>query len=145
MDKQKVVPHPVQLREVITEKINCKRTGGYKPDISLRVDFGLKAKTINSKQAYAYLKIKIYFDEEPQIFSLEIVVRGKLENENSTSRAKMKQFAEKQSLPLLLPWAREEVASLTRRMGFPPLLLPLIDVYETIRINDCAADEKPEG
>lgn len=145
MDKQMIVTHPGQLREVITEKTNCQRTGIFKVGTAPRVDFGVKAKTIDNKQAYAYLKVKIYFEEEPKIFSLEIIVRGKIEYEKSTNRTIIKRFAEKQSLPLLMPWAREEVASLTRRMGLPPLLLPLIDVFGTMKANEVVVDEKPEG
>jgi len=135
----------VQLREVIIEKINCQRVGGFRPEVTYGVDFAVQAKTLTKNEAYAYLKVKILFDEESKPFSLEVVVRGKLVNEKATNRTMLKRFAESQGLPLLLPWAREAVASLTRQMGLPPLLLPLIDVFKTLRANDQAKDEKSKG
>ncbi|HPZ43582.1 MAG TPA: protein-export chaperone SecB [Bacillota bacterium] len=140
-----VIPHQTQLREVIIEKINCRRTGDFHAGASPRVDFAVRAKTLNNNEAYGYLTVKIFFDGEPKVFYLELVVRGKLVNEKATNRTMLKRFAESQSLPLLLPWAREAVASLTRRMGLPPLLLPLIDVFATLRANDRVKNEKAEG
>ena len=140
-----IIPHPVQLREVIIEKINCQRTGDFRPEATYRVDFAVQAKTLTKNEAYAYLKVKILSDEEPKLFSLEVVVRGKLVNEKATNRTILKRFAESQCLPLLLPWVREAVASLTRQMGLPPLLLPLIDVFETLRANDRTKNKNTEG
>lgn len=70
---------------------------------------------------------------------------GKLVNEKATNLKILKRFAESQCLPLLLPWAREAVASLSRQMGLPPLLLPLIDVFETMRANDRTENKKADG
>jgi preprotein translocase subunit SecB len=139
MDKP-VIPHPVQLHEVIIEKINCRRIGDFSNNASYRMNFAVSSKTLNNKEAYGYLSVKVFFDNQPKVFSLEITVRGKFVDEKSTNRGKLKRFVEIQSLPLLLPWAREAVSSLTRRMGFPPLLISLIDVSATLRTKDVKKD-----
>jgi len=126
----------VQLHEVIIEKANCQRIGEFKSGAGARIDFSVRAKTLSNNQAYVYLRVKIIFAEEPKVFSLDVIVRGKLVNEKTTNRSMLKRFAETNGLPLLLPWAREIVASLTRRMGIPSFNLPLINVFETISANE---------
>lgn len=140
-----VVLHQMQLREVIIEKISCRRIGDFHAGAGPQVNFVVRAKTLNNYEAYGYLIVKIFFDEEPKVFSLELVVRGKLINKKATNRTMLKRFVESQSLPLLLPWAREAIASLTRQMGLPPLLLPLIDVFATLRESDRAKHEEAKG
>ncbi|TEB06498.1 Preprotein translocase subunit SecB [Pelotomaculum schinkii] len=135
MDKP-VLPHPVQLHEVVLEKINCRRIGNFSPKASYRMNFAVRTKSISKTEAYGYLCLKVFFDGQPNVFSMEIIVRGKFIDENATNRSMLKRFAERQSLPLLLPWAREAVSSLTRRMGYPPLLIPLIDVSATLRTKE---------
>ncbi|SHE31263.1 Preprotein translocase subunit SecB [Desulforamulus putei DSM 12395] len=139
--KKQVVAHKVQLLDVFIEKINCQRVADFQSGIPYDVVFSVKAKTINNNLAYGYFRIKILFNKEPKIFNLDITVRGEFKCEKTTNRTELKRFVEQQGLPLLLPWARQAVASLTLSMGLPPLLLPLIDVFATIRSNEPVKEE----
>lgn len=125
--------HVVQLREVIVEKMTCRRTGDFNSKARPEPQISLRGRTLSKTDAYTYLEFSIGFPEEPKPFHLEVVLRGRLSADDPLSRSALKRFAETNALVLLLPWLREIVASLTRQMGFPPLILPLIDVPQTFR------------
>ena len=142
----KIFAHPIQLREVIIEKVNCRRIGKFDAKTKPSVNLSLKGKTLSNSETYSYLTIKIDFPEvEQKPFFLEIIVRGLFVTEIPVTRAKLKQFAEKGTLVSLSPWAREAVATITRQMGFPSFMLPLIDVKQTLKAVNSEEETSERG
>lgn len=134
MDYQ-VVPHQVQLHEVVMEKLNCGVTGEFDPAAKGNVKYSVKVKGLSKIEAYGFLSVQISFEEKGKNFSLQMKIRGKFINHDPDSPVDIKAFVRGSSLHLLLPWVRETIACVTRQMGFPPLLLPLIDVNQTLQLN----------
>lgn len=141
----KIIGHPLRLHEVIIERVNCRRLGDLGDGARPVVDFILKGKTLSGTEVYSYLTVRVSFPEEPKPFFLEITVRGKFVADRPGQRSKLKRFAEKKAILVLLPWAREAVATLTRQMGFPPLYLPLINVEATMRAEEKEAGSVQQG
>ncbi|MDR9788365.1 MAG: hypothetical protein RJR37_14180 [Peptococcaceae bacterium MAG4] len=67
-----VIAHQTQLREVIIEKINCRRTGDFHAGASPRVDFAVRAKTLNNNEAYGYLTVKIFLTGNRRFCTLSL-------------------------------------------------------------------------
>ncbi|MCL6612690.1 MAG: protein-export chaperone SecB [Peptococcaceae bacterium] len=138
MNFRHLIGHRIQLHEVVAEKIFCRRYDIFDKNTSedkvgVNINVSTRAKLINSHQAYAYLSIKIV-SSDPKVIDLEVILRG-LCHASDSNKKLLKKFIEAQALPLLLPWARELISSLTIKMGMPPLMLPLVSVLETLENN----------
>ena len=131
--------HRLQLRDVIVDKIVCRRMGDFDPKAACEPKVSLRAKVLSDTEVQSYLTLLINFPQDPKPFSMELRLRGLFVSEEPCKRSGLRQFAETAALVPLLPWAREMVATLTRQMGFPPLMLPLINVLESV---GNLADEK---
>jgi preprotein translocase subunit SecB len=142
---QKIFMHALKLREVTIEKIDFRRTGSFDPDNPPKpnVNIKLKGKTIDRTKVYSYVNIAVTFQEEGKArpFFLNLILRGLFASEKPLNRSHLKRFAETNTLIVLIPWARELVATLTRQMGLPPLMLPLINVEQTMK---AASEEKTQ-
>jgi preprotein translocase subunit SecB len=132
-----VVGHPIQLHDIIVEKISCQRHDTEDESfekIKLGVSTKVKAKVIDNYQAYVYLHIKIE-SLEIRLVNIDLLVRGELSTKEAIAKTKLKQFIESNAITLLLPWARQIVYDLSVKMGFPPIMLPTISVFDTIEAN----------
>lgn len=138
MKNIQLVRHPVQLRDVVVEKIECNRYEHSHDLQSHEVELNIKpsthAKIIDSNTAIAYLTIEIETKSEPKVLEIKVNLRGTCTTDDKDEE-RLKEFTEVNALPLLLPWAREIISNLTVKMGFPPIMLPTINVRKTLEAN----------
>lgn len=145
MDIEKVIGHPLQLLEVVVEKISCRHTDldtelENESIHKLQIKVSTKAKIVKDDRAYGYLILKLTDDSSPPLTSIEVVLKGTFVADEE-NRKKLKGFIETQSFPILLPWARELISDLSTRMGMAPVLIPVINVLDTVRANNQEAKE----
>jgi preprotein translocase subunit SecB len=129
-----VMAHPVQLHEVYVEKLVCRRISGELPGLDTKVNLNMstKAKVIDKETAFAFLTVTI---ETENLFHIELVLKGLCKTVTDVGKNYLRKFIDAQALPLLLPFARENIFTLLLRMGYPPLMLPTISVLDTIKKN----------
>lgn len=133
--------------KLIDTKIRCLkfelREGGSAEEVAFR--FG-----IQSGYEYDYRKkrlvvmIGVRIDEEELPFMLEIEFQGLFELNKSLPRKRVDPFAQVNCPAILFPFLRECIADLTRRAGFPPLILPAINFVELAK-KDTEEKKKKSG
>lgn len=144
MSKKKLVIHPIQLLNVAATDVKAKVLRDDVPEKNqkLNVDVSSTSKVVSDQIAYAYLKLKIGFDSDEPVFDIKITFKGTVKALKPCTQSDLKEFAENQAVTLIWPFAREYLSSLTQRMGFAPLVLPTINVFNTISRNSKIREEK---
>jgi len=79
-------------------------------------------------QAQVVLKINVSFPTEPRLFEISFGLLGIFTYTASYTPEMVRSYLEKGSLSVLLPFARELLASLCQRMQVPILLIPMLPI-----------------
>jgi preprotein translocase subunit SecB len=127
------LPFGVQLQNVFTIEIDAKRfpvdTETFNT-AATQIALSLEDIEVNDKiqRAQVILSMQIIHSGEPQIFQIAFKLLGLFTFTQEYSTELVKEFLERGSLSILLPFARELVLSLCTRLQIPPILLPMIQV-----------------
>ena len=137
MAKKQIALHPIQLLNANISEIKVKVLRDEVPDQqpNLGVEISTACQPISDEEAFSFLKINIGFSEGEPLFDMQLVFRGRVKAINPCTAEELKGFAENHAIPLLWPFAREYIYSLTPRIGFPAVMLPTINVFGTIETN----------
>jgi len=137
MRKKKIAIHPFQLLDISIADARIKVLKDQIPEKQpkLGLDVSTTSKLLSEDTAHIFLNLKVVFTEGDPSFDFKLKLKGIIKAINPCSKKDLQQFIDNQVVPLLWPFARELVYTLTNRMGFPPLMLPTINVYQTIDKN----------
>lgn len=132
----KLKRHPVKLREVYLSKISAQRISNALPAKAPKVEISTDVayEVVSETSVAGLLTVNA---QSADMFDVSVTVRGlfALASKGASDESvinRLIRFVETQAMAILWPYAREAVAGQFSRMGFPPLLLPLINVKETI-------------
>jgi len=93
-----------------------------------------------------FVNLSIEFDNPDAPFNFEIGIVGSFEFDSDISDANMESVVNINCSSLLFPFLRETIADITRRAGFPPLLLPpvnFVNLYkERAQIEEKSGNEQ---
>jgi preprotein translocase subunit SecB len=154
----KLYEHPMRLLAVVTKSVTMEsnkdpyalepaRRSEFIPD-----EFSVEMATVaaGEQKLWAFLKVETKFgqehridDEEPYLLRVELA--GLLQNQGpETEMEQLKEWAIHAAYYLLAPHARELIATLTTRSGWPTLHLPLVQFPAPEKIGPLATERSTE-
>ncbi|MFE4201141.1 hypothetical protein [Aneurinibacillus aneurinilyticus] len=138
----KIMRNHTRLVDVELVSMECEKndTNQDEVDITLRIQRGINI--VNSKEADIFLRTVVSTEKEESPFSFDIVYKGKCISIGELSDNDFKEYAYAQIVPLLLPYARECIASTMARMKLTVYTIPTIDVLQTLEVNDGSAEQE---
>ena len=123
------------FEKIIFEKIDLELNREHKKEgkISVDVSFKVSRHLDESKGSLEVnLEVSLFEKSENPPMKLSILSTGYFSVKEEDKKAVLKEFAEIHALAMMLPFVRETIASLTVKAGFPPLLLPPLNIYALI-------------
>ena len=129
---EEIVKHDAQLIKVELVKVIAEKKDieGEKSN-ELNIEAEIEHTIVDSKHGIATAKIKIYNN----YLKLEINENGYFEFSNEIEDIeKAGAFLEVQGVRLLWSYAREDIHTISSKMLLRPIILPTIDVLETIKL-----------
>lgn len=133
-----IAKNNIQLLNVSLYELVCSRDTGENTKLNVRFEHRVGQVTDDNKLKI-YLKVEVGF-EEIGPFNIMCVHEGLVESLEEIDEDDFMLYVDNQIVPLLLPYARECIASTMIRMQLPPYTLPTIDVLKTIAVNSGITD-----
>lgn len=99
-------------------------------DFDYDIDFNIDSKS--KAIAFVSLKVDLFKKSEKKPFCLSLTVTGIFESENLT-KDEFEKMCRTNALAIMFPFVREIVSYITKSSNFPPLLLPPINIIETLK------------
>jgi preprotein translocase subunit SecB len=130
-----IIRNSIQLTTGQLYSFECTRNDqGESSNLNLRLEERLVV--IDDKNIDIFLRVVLSFKEEGP-FTMSVVHKGQclLLDENINLET-FEKYTKDQIAPLLLPYAREYIASTLSRMQLPIYTIPTIDVLQSIINND---------
>ena len=147
MEESNFKPYPIQATFVGVRELYIKanrppmNTESLPEDLEPRIRIKRSKYKEETKSLQVFVAIEIgqnaESDEEADKFPFHLRVELGAEfevDEESFPKEKVEEWARVNSPFILFPYIREQIFSLTARCGFPPILLPLLEV-PTIKIQ----------
>ncbi|THF80815.1 protein-export chaperone SecB [Cohnella fermenti] len=124
------VKNHIQLLNVSLSELTCSREQGSHTHLTAQFEHRFGRLTDREKISI-YLKVSIDF-EELGMFRISCTHEGIVAASNELPEEDLEEYLEDQIVPLLLPYARECIASTLARMQVPPYTLPTMDVLQSL-------------
>jgi preprotein translocase subunit SecB len=103
----------------------------------INIDFKYKATNFQQKEDKSLitvaLEIALFKDYEKPPFSLNLIVAGVFESNTVLEKEEFTKTWLSSSLAILFPYVRETVSYITKNSNCPHLLLPPINIIETLK------------
>jgi preprotein translocase subunit SecB len=129
----------VQLEKVILEEITTKKNcDEVNANYVVKMEFGTKTTVIDEETVDGYLRTVVNLkQEEKDSNDLEIVIvyRGSFVRKPESTITNLEQWVDMQVVPLLLSYVRTTVSNISVQMGFDPIVIPTMDVLESVKLN----------
>jgi preprotein translocase subunit SecB len=132
LEYYKLIRNNVQLRDVELLSLECHKNDGEDKDIVLELSRAVNI--IKSDEAEIQLQAKVRFVNEGP-FEFDMVYKGVCFTLNELKEEDFKEYAYEQVVPLLLPYARECIASTMARMGLSIYTIPTMDILASLELN----------
>ncbi|MED0658608.1 hypothetical protein [Bacillus smithii] len=132
--KTKIQLIEASLESVHIDKMKPFQKGKYVNEIVL----GKRLEPISEKEVNTFLKTVVNSREEVSgdiVLKIEIVYKGRFKANTSTSTEKLEYWTDIQTVPQLLPYTRSLITSLTSHMLIAPIVLPTMDILESMKLN----------
>lgn len=140
LEYYKFIRTSVQLENVRLISLNCSINEENPDNKNLTLDLGRAVKVVSDTEALLRLNTRVYF-EGGGPFSIDVIYEGGASlTKDEIDRESFEKYSFDQVVPLLLPYARECVANVLARMGFPIYTIPTMDVLESMKQNSEAAE-----
>lgn len=132
-ERYQFIKNKVQLKSVSLHELDCKRGTGKDKKLNLNIQ-QMSGDIFDENKIKIYLKVTMSFEQDGP-FTLTCVHEGVCESDGSLEKDEFFGYVNDQIVPLLLPYARECIASTLVRMQVPPYTLPTIDVLQSMSLN----------
>lgn len=145
MDKEEVFENykmakmNVQMIRASLEEINVdNRNETLHGDYTNEMNFGIRTEELDSNTCKGFLKTSIYChnDHTNEIdMDITVIYSGIFETNETWEDIQFKKWVEAQTVPQLLSYTRSIITHITSMMNIPPILLPTIDVVQSLEDN----------
>lgn len=129
----------IYLESAEIEAINVnKEVSQLEGDYIKEITFGKKTEYINEKEIYGYLRVEVLCkksDSKKVDLQITTIHRGHFVSKESVDKGNLEDWTEIQIIPQLLPYSRSLISSITSQMSIPPIMLPTMDILESIKVN----------
>mgnify|MGYP005842202281 CR=1 FL=1 len=136
-----------QFKRYRVESIEFKVNEGFKPTEKVKLDFDINADVLVEDAAQQISRVVLScvvfknYRRANKPFRLKVSVSGEFQFKEKVSDADLCKFSEINAVAVLFPYLRAVVTGVTTAANQPPLLLPLINVYEFMRRKKGKAEE----
>lgn len=123
----------IELVDARIRSLNFRiKDSGGKEEIA--ISFNISSSShYDYKKKQIITKIGVSIDQVEMPFILDIEYQGLFRLNKSIAKKEIEPFAKINCPAILFPFLRECIADLTRRAGFPPLMLPAINFVELVK------------
>lgn len=131
-----VAKNSIQLKNVTLVESNFKQLANTN-NLEHSLGFGYKVEQVNNK-VYGYLStsIKSKNEQGEDALTIKVVYKGEyIPNDDSIDLETLIQFAEIQTVPQLIAYARAHILSTSSQMIQEPVYLPTMDIIESLIKN----------
>jgi preprotein translocase subunit SecB len=122
----------INFKKIVIEKVQLETNPDYyetRGSIPVDIAFKINRDLIKSKRLLKLsLDVSLFDKTNSPPFRIFISIAGYFTVENDDSLKNLEKFSDIQAPALIFPFVREFVADLTMRTGYPPLLLPPINI-----------------
>ena len=127
------LPFAIQLQKAFPVEMIAKRFPLAIPENHILIpDLNISLDNVQvdeeHTQAQVVLRISVNFPTEPRLFEISFGLLGLFTYTPSYTSEMVRSYLEQGSLSVLLPFARELLASLCMRMQVPILLIPMLPI-----------------
>lgn len=122
------------LESVHIDKIKPLQNGKYVNEII----FGKRLELIGEKEVDGFLRTVVNSREEDSsdvVLRIEVIYKGRFVSKTSISAQQLEHWTDIQIVPQLLPYTRSLITSLTSHMSIAPIVLPTMDILESLKLN----------
>lgn len=137
----------VQMVEATLEENSVEKLCSTDTAVELHNDlnFSYKVNDILENEIEAFMKTTIIASKNDgmSVIKLEVTYRGKFTTDSTIDDEDFRKFVEIQTVPQLLPYARTFISSLTAHMGIEPIVLPTMDIIQSL-IENSSSDYEEE-
>lgn len=135
-ENYKFIRNFVQLEDVKMHSLDVKSLDGQHSSVTVNLQRSANDLVSENgvKKVEIFLRTHIYFKEEGP-WEIELVYKGICSSKKEVSQEELLEYANKQVVSLLLPYARECVTSVLSRMQMAPYYLPTMDILGSIEEN----------
>lgn len=128
----------VQLQEATLEELKINKISELNSHIINELSFGYRLEDRENNEIVAFLKTKIegkHHDTDETLLEIDCVYRGVFKTQSVINDEEFKKFVEMQAVPQLVPYVRALLTSLSAQMGIIPIVLPTMDIIESLKEN----------
>jgi len=123
--------YDIKIGAIFLTELEARNLGGPVEEVSFTTNASLEGAQLNEDEHRASVTISVEPEKPENIDSPPYVVKVKLtvvykRKSNEVTPNAMEEFARSNALWHLWPYAREVIADISMRMGYPPLYLPFI-------------------
>lgn len=146
MDKEKMFENykmakmNFQMLEAYLEGVTIKKYEDIlKGDYNNEISFGIRTDKKSDNEYKGFLKTTVLCkndDTDEVELHIEVIYSGLFKTNEQLEDAQMEEWVEAQLVPQLLSYSRSIITHLTSFMTIPPILLPTMDVIESLNHND---------
>ncbi|MFJ7995460.1 protein-export chaperone SecB [Peribacillus frigoritolerans] len=143
LEYYKLIRNSIQFRNVELVSLNCiKRKKESISNQGNEVQIMLKREVNVLSEDEAEILLHSIVGIPDGLFEFEVEYKGICFKTEALSKPQFEQYAYDQIVPLLLPYARECIASTMARMGLPAFNIPTMDVLDSLDANSHAFEDQ---
>lgn len=133
IDKLPCMPFAIQLTNIHVQKISAERSmNAWQQALTLNANYTIAATSVEGKHGFVMLEVQVEGDGT----ILAITLVGTFYSNGTYTDEEFTAFLQKSSLSLMLPFAREAVFDLSRRMQLTqPIMLSTMAVQTDKKEN----------
>ena len=139
LDHYKLIRNSVQIMDVELISLECSKSENISSDDDMNVNLDIQRKvgSLDKSNGEIYLKVQFEVMHDDEILiSISLAYKGICVNTSETlGEEDFKIYLYDQVVPLLLPYARECIASVMTRMKLSPFYIPTMDVLISLKVN----------
>lgn len=138
----KLIKYHVQLLDISLVELICKQSEESEDEkLNLRVRLATKSLIVSEKKVEVFLRVNLDFEKSGP-FDIQVEYKGVCETSEDITDEELENQAKDLTVSLLLPYARECISTTMNRMGISPILLPTMDILNSMAAN---SEQHSEG
>lgn len=137
LDYYNLIRTNVQILNVELVTLECRKSENISGELDVDLNIERKVGSIDKEKGEIYLESKFEAkNEDGVMISVFSVFKGYCKSTSDTLEEEdFKSYLYEQVVPLLLPYARECIASTMTRMNLQPFYIPTMDVLSSLKVN----------
>lgn len=130
----------IQLTSASLESVKvAKSNSDITTNLHNEISFGKRMSAVKDNGIEAFLKVNIESKsawDGPEVLEIEVVYKGFFQSKENIKIDDFSNWVDVQVVPQLVPYARGLIASISTQMMVDPIVLPTMDIIQSIIENE---------